>query len=106
VNWESYFQAKSDYFLVSPQCSVCDESDSLQSHGTNTGYYHSSGISGCVQYRISREACDMRLMDNVCQACSEDETYGRYDSTDLYDGVWQKSVRSKKSQFLVCRMYV
>ena len=54
VNWGEWYLPdngnQNTQYLLSPDCSVCDESDSSQEYSTSTGYYMNANMFGMSRF--------------------------------------------------------
>lgn len=79
VNWREWFipSLKDDEshlppsFVLSPDCSICDETDSdVQEFGSNTAYYMTGTIFGCLSTYKAERDCSWDWETYECSYCT------------------------------------
>ena len=90
VNWQEWLTVDMEDFIVSPDCSVCDDGHELNSmYGNASGYYMTPVTAGCTQNPIGRIGCDMDYQSGSCRVCETAATRkpGYWTSYEVYNGL-------------------
>eukprot|EP01084_Bolivina_argentea_P227474 384165_1 len=91
VNWNEWILINDlKSLIVSPDCTVCDESNVLNSnYPQSSAYYMTPVAAGCTQLPIGRIACDMDYNTYECNVCSINgqEHKGYWDVQKVYNGL-------------------
>ena len=89
-NWAEWMLPQMDKFIVSPDCSTCDEEHELNSlYGDESAYYMTPVTQGCTQLPIGLIGCDMDWHSYACRVCETSETRepGYWHSYEVYNGL-------------------
>ena len=76
VNWQQWFipsdnNNNAGYFLLSPDCLICDQNDNfLQEFGTNTAYYMTGTMFGCLSTYKAERDCAWDWDSYQCNYCT------------------------------------
>ena len=103
LNWDEWFMPEIDSYLVSPDCSTCDEDELLNSqYSTSSTYYMMAANAGCTQLPIGRIGCDMDYNTYECRACKTLNTRndGYWGNIAVYNGLNKDKYDSGEAIFL------
>jgi len=85
VNWEAWYLANDDNtkYLVSADCTTCDESSLLQRYETKTTYWMTGNLFGCWWLVKGFLVCDLDWDTYSCYYCGSDYHLGDVDPIEI-----------------------